>query len=88
MEFGMAFKLIPVHPSSSQFIKICDTVIFFATPEDNPTLLSIIYSKLDGKAFEFSREAVYVNCQHSRRLCGRNSAQPKRWHNFRQTNLN
>jgi hypothetical protein len=31
-----------------------------ATSIDNPLLFSIMYSKLEGKAFEFSREAVYA----------------------------
>jgi hypothetical protein len=65
MDTGLAFKLIPSFTGSSggllKFVEMCDTVALTTTPADNPLFLSIIYSKLEGKAFEFSREAVYAD---------------------------
>jgi hypothetical protein len=40
---------------------MCDTVKITASPANNTMLVSIIYSKLEGRAFEFSREATYAD---------------------------
>jgi hypothetical protein len=65
MDTGLAFKLIPSFNGLSggllKLVEMCDTVALTTTPADNPLFLSIIYSKLEGKAFEFSREAVYAD---------------------------
>jgi hypothetical protein len=44
-----------------KLIEMCDTVEITASPADNTMLLSIIYSKLEGRAFEFCREATYAD---------------------------
>jgi hypothetical protein len=64
MDSGLAFKLIPSFNGSFggllKFVEMCETVALTAAPSDNPLFLSIIYSKLEGKAFEFSRKATYA----------------------------
>jgi hypothetical protein len=64
LNFNLALKLIPAFDGSAgallKFIEMTDTVFTTATMlQDNSLLLSLIYSKLEGQAFEYSREAVY-----------------------------
>jgi hypothetical protein len=65
MDSGLAFKLIPSFNGSFggllKFVEMCDIVDLTEAPADNPLFLSIIYSKLEGRAFEFSREAAYAD---------------------------
>jgi hypothetical protein len=89
MDTGLAFKLIPSFNGSSggllKFVEMCDTVALTINPADNPLFLSIIYSKLERKAFEFSREAVYADWSALKVALQKKFARLNRWPNFSKT---
>jgi hypothetical protein len=78
---NLALKLIPSFDGRLdgllKFVEMCDTVALTASPVDNSLLLSIIFSKLEGKAFEFSREATYADWPALKAALRRKFAQTK-----------
>jgi hypothetical protein len=65
LNFNLAFKLIPTFDGHTdgllKFVEMCETVALTAAAVDNPLFLSIVYSKLEGKAFKFTRKATYAD---------------------------
>jgi hypothetical protein len=78
---NLALKLIPNFDDRTdgllKFIEMCDTVGMTASLIDNTMLLSIIYSKLEGRAFEFSREATYTDWPSLKRALQKKFSQTK-----------
>jgi hypothetical protein len=78
---NLALKLIPSFDGRLdgllKFVEMCDTVALTASYVDNSLLLSIIFSKLEGKAFEFSREATYADWPALKAALRRKFAQTK-----------
>jgi hypothetical protein len=66
LDASLALKLIPNFDGRSdqllEFIEMSEVVHSTATmPADENLFMSLIFSKLEGKAFEFARSAVHAN---------------------------